>query len=225
MINQEEIDVLKKPVAVLAGTPVDTKMGADVLEAHGIEPMMYPVSRDPREQTNFQVMPTEEKHAVLRKILRDGMAKGCDSAFIYCNSLSGAVYFPALAEELGLRIVTPMDVYGRLAKKVGKLAIIAANAQGLAGQDSVMLHANPQILIMPVGLLQVVFDIEAGFPPEEIVRRNHLDTLMAFFEQNGCEALLLGCTHFPYLLPALKACTRFPIIDPAEEMVELLNQE
>lgn len=222
---QEEIDVLKKPVAVLAGTPVDTKMGADVLEAHGIEPLMYPVSRDPREQTIFQVMPTGEKHEVLRKILRDAMARGCDSAFIYCNSLSGAVYFPTLAEELEMHIVTPMDVYGRLAKKVRKLAIVAANAQGLAGQDSVMLHANPQILLMPVGLLQVVFDIEAGIDPEEIIRRNHLKTLMSFFEQNGCEALLLGCTHFPYLKDALQKYTHLPIVDPAEEMVELLNQE
>ena len=32
---------LEHPVAVLAGTPVDTKMGADVLTAHGIVPLMY----------------------------------------------------------------------------------------------------------------------------------------------------------------------------------------
>ena len=217
--------MLKKPVAVLAGTPVDTKMGADVLEAHGIEPMMYPVSRDPREQMNFQVMPTEEKHGLLRVILRDAMAKGCDSAFIYCNSLSGAVYFPTLAEELGMRIVTPMNVYGELAKRYGKIAVIAATAQGLAGQEATMMRANPQLMVMSAGVLPVVLDIEASYAPAEIVRRNGLDTLATYFEQIGCEALLLGCTHFPYLLHALQACTSLPIIDPTEEMVELLNQE
>ena len=139
---------LEHPVAVLAGTPVDTKMGADVLTAHGIVPLMYPVSSDPREQNYFQVLSLEEKHKVLRGLLTGAMAHGCESAFIYCNSLSGSVYFPALAEELGLKIVTPMDVYGALAVRYSKLAIIAANSQALAAQHGVMTRANPRILTM-----------------------------------------------------------------------------
>ena len=47
-------------------------------------------------------------------------------------------------------------------------------------------------------------------------------TLMTYFERIGCEALLLGCTHFPYIKDALAACFSRPIIDPAEEMVKLL---
>ena len=60
------------------------------------------------------------------------------------------------------------------------------------------------------------------YDQEEIVRRNALDTLMTYFERIGCEALLLGCTHFPYIKDALAACFSRPIIDPAEEMVKLL---
>ena len=45
---------------------------------------------------------------------------------------------------------------------------------------------------------------------------------MTYFERIGCEALLLGCTHFPYIKDALAACFSRPIIDPAEEMVKLL---
>ena len=88
----------EKPVAMLSGTPLDTKMGADVLEVHGIVSAMYPVSAGPLEQTFFQVKSPEEKR----------------------------------------------------------------------------------------------------------------------------EALLLGCTHFPYIRQALTACTDLPLIDPAEEMVEIL---
>ena len=214
---------MQNPVAVFAGTPVDTQMGADVLTAHGIVPLMYPVSSDPREQNYFQVLSLEEKHKVLRGLLTDAMAHGCESAFIYCNSLSGSVYFPALAEELGLKIVTPMDVYGALAVRYSKLAIIAANSQALAAQHGVMTRANPRILTMCADLLPVVLDIEARYTPEEIVRRNHLDTLMTYFEQIECEALLLGCTHFPYIKDALSACFSRPIIDPAEEMIALLR--
>ncbi len=214
-----------KPVAVFAGTPIDTKMGADVLQAHGIVPLMYPVAGTPREQTIFQVRPPEEKHAVLRRLLRDAMSRGCESAFIYCNSLSGSVRFPELAEELAMRIVTPLDVYGALARRHGRLAVIAANGQALAGQDAVMVRANPQIVLMTASMLPLVTDIEAGLDPAQIVLRNHLDTLMLYFEQTGCEALLLGCTHFPYIKKALAACTYLPIIDPAEEMVDMLRKE
>ena len=213
---------IQNPVAVFAGTPVDTQMGADVLTAHGIVPLMYPVSHDPIEQTIFQVMDLEEKHKVLRGMLTDAMARGCESAFIYCNSLSGSVRFPELAEELELKIVTPMDVYGNLATQYHKLAIIAANSQALAAQHITMTRANPQILPMCADLLPVVLDIEARYAPEEIVRRNALDILMTYFERIGCEALLLGCTHFPYIKDALAACFSRPIIDPAEEMVKLL---
>ncbi len=213
-----------KPVAVLAGTPVDTKMGAEVLECRGITPIPFPVSADPMEQTIFQVRPPEEKYEALRRILLDAMAQGCESAFVYCNSLSGAVPFPLLSGELGIRIVTPMDVYGELAGRYRKLAVISANGQALAGQESVMFNANPRIMVMSADMVPVVLDIEAGLSPEEIVRRNALDMLMNYFEKIGCEALLLGCTHFPYIREALAACTVLPIIDPAEEMVKLLSR-
>ena len=36
------------------------------------------------------------------------------------------------------------------------------------------------------------------------------------------EALILGCTHFPYFKEALALQTTLPLIDPAEEMVKLI---
>ena len=214
-----------RPVAVLAGTPVDTQMGADVLLAHGITPMPFPLSRYPQEQAYFQVQPQAEKQARLREILRGAMEQGCGSAFVYCNSLSGAVDFPALAEELGLKIVTPMDAYGAIAKVHSKLAIIAYNAQAMMGQDIAMMRANPDIIMLHASVAQVAIDIERGYAPEEIIRRNHLDMLTAYFEACGCEALVLGCTHFPYVSEALSRCTRLPLLDPAEDMVRILLEK
>ena len=214
-----------KPVAVLAGTPVDTQMGADVLLAHGLEPRNFPVSRHPLEQAAFQVKSREEKHAVLTSILRAAMAEGCGSAFIYCNSLSGSADFPALSRELGLRIVTPMDAYGTIARQYHRLALVAYNGQALAGIDTAMVRANPDIMLQPAGIPEVTIDIEAGMAPEEIIRRRCLDMLMRYFEACGCEALVLGCTHFPYLTKALRAYTALPLLDPAEEMVRQLTRD
>ena len=214
--------LIEKQVAVLAGTPVDTEMGAAVLRAHGIEALNCPVSRFPLEQAAFQVKSREEKHAVLRGILRDAMEQGCGSAFIYCNSLSGSADFPALSKELGLRIVTPMDAYGLYAGRYSRLAVIGYNGQALSGIDTAMVRANPKLVLLPAGTPTVTFDIEEGLNPDAIIRRNHIDAILRYFEDCGCEALVLGCTHFPYLTVALGSYTRLPLLDPAEEMVRLL---
>ena len=121
------MSVTEKPVAVLAGTPVDTEMGVRVLREHGIAALNCPVSRYPLEQAAFQVKSRTEKQAALRAILRGAMEKGCGSAFIYCNSLSGSADFPALAGELGIRIVTPLDAYGLYAVRYARLAVIGYN--------------------------------------------------------------------------------------------------
>ncbi|MBR6839240.1 MAG: aspartate/glutamate racemase family protein [Oscillospiraceae bacterium] len=217
--------ITDKPVAVLAGTPVDTQMGADVLRAHGLEPRSFPVSRHPLEQAAFQVKSKEEKHAALTEILRQAMNSGCGSAFIYCNSLSGSADFPVLSRALGIRIVTPMDAYGTIARQYRRLGVVAYNGQALAGIDTVMVRANPDILLQPAGIPEVTIDIEAGLPPKEIICRRHLAELMAYFAACGCEALVLGCTHFPYLTDTLRAYTSLPLLDPAEEMVRQLTEE
>ena len=213
-----------KPVAVLAGTPVDTQMGADVLLAHGLEPRNFPVSRHPLEQAAFQVKSKDEKQAALTDILHQAMDAGCGSAFIYCNSLSGSADFPALSRELGIRIVTPMDAYGTIARKYRRLGVVAYNGQALAGIDTAMVRANPDILLQPAGIPEVTIDIEAGLLPDEIIRRRHLAELMAYLEACGCEALVLGCTHFPYLTDTLRAYTTLPLLEPAEEMVRQLTE-
>ena len=152
------------------------------------------------------------------------MAQGCRRAFVYCNSLSAAVDFPGLAEETGMRIVTPLDVYRRLALRYRALGVIAANAQGLSGIEKVLLEANPALDLLGACALPVVLAVEAGMSPEELVERHRLAALAAWFADGGMEALVLGCTHFPYFKEALAARTGLPLVDPAEEMLRLLTQ-
>lgn len=212
----------QRTVAVFAGTPVDTKMGADCLIAHGITPIMYPVAKDPHEQHMFQMSPLSEKHAILRSMLNGAISKGCDSAFIYCNSLSGAVQFPELSRDLSLKIITPMDAHASIAASYNKLAVIAYNPQALSGIELAMMHAKPELIMLTSSVMPVVYDIENGYSPDEIIERNHLAELCNYFSACGCEAMVLGCTHFPYIKDALAKRTGLPIIDPAEEMVRLL---
>ena len=52
---------------------------------------------------------------------------------------------------------------------------------------------------------------------------HHLAQLADWFAACGMEALLLGCTHFPYFKEALARRTSLPLIDPTQEMLELLQ--
>jgi glutamate racemase len=118
-----------------------------------------------------------------------------------------------------------MDAYRTHARAYRRLAVVAYNGQALAGIDTAMIRANPQLMLLPAGIPEVTIDIEKGLDPDGIIRAHHLDRLMAYFEDCGCEALVLGCTHFPYLARALGAYTTLPLLDPAEEMLRILEAE
>ena len=93
-----------KPIIVMAGTPVDTRMGMDCLSSHGLTGLFCPVSENPNQQTAFQISPMEKKAAAVTALLRTAQAEhGCGKAFIYCNSLSGSVDFGPIARETGLK--------------------------------------------------------------------------------------------------------------------------
>uniref|UniRef100_UPI002D7F4FF2 aspartate/glutamate racemase family protein n=1 Tax=Oscillibacter sp. TaxID=1945593 RepID=UPI002D7F4FF2 len=59
-------------------------------------------------------------------------------------------------------------------------------------------------------------------PPEALVENCGLGLLLRFFEDNGAEAVVLGCTHFPYVKEALRKRTSLPVLDPAERLAELV---
>lgn len=212
-------------IAVMAGTPVDTEMGVEVLRQHGLEGRAYAMAPDPIAQTAFQNQDEAAKTAAVRQVLTEIARAGSRKVFVYCNSLSGAVDFDQLAAETGLQIVTPLVVYRQLATRYERLGVIAANANGLLGIERTLYAENPQLAVLGTTLLPVVGAIERGEDSAAIIHRYHLAALSQWFADAGMEALLLGCTHFPYLKDTLAAQTTLPLIDPAEEMVAMLNRQ
>ena len=208
-------------IAVIAGTPVDTRMGVELLLDRGAEAAGFPVSQTPEEQTAFQVSGQQAKDAAVGAILDRIKAQGMDRVLLYCNSLSASVDAHALAEARGLRIWTPMDVYGEIARKYCCLGVLAANCQGVAGVERAMVNASPDTLVLGVGVLPLVLGIEAGRPPDTLLEECGVPDLLRFFERNGAEAVVLGCTHFPYVRAALRGRTALPVLDPSERLAEL----
>ncbi len=213
-------------IAVIAGTPVDTAMGVDYLKRNEEtwEILGYPVSSTPQEQMNFQISDTENRESVIGAILRDGLEKGVDGFFVYCNSLSASVDFNKLAELFETAIVTPLMFYEETGGEYGRIAVIAANNKSLAGIEEAVLKGNSDAEVIGTALMPVVKMVEAGYSPEIISEKGHLKELAAFFEKTGCEALVLGCTHFPCFGNEIKNYSSLTVIDPADGMLEKLRR-
>lgn len=209
-------------IAVIAGTPVDTRMGVDLIESRGAEALGFPVSRTPEEQTAFQVGSPSAREEAVGAILDRIRAAGMDRALLYCNSLSATVDAHALGAARGLKIWTPMDVYGEIAGRYRRVGVLAANCQGAAGVERAMVNASPDTLVLGAANLRLVLGVEAGTPPETLAEDCGLTPLLRFFEDNGAEAVVLGCTHFPYVKKALERRTALPVLDPAERLAELV---
>lgn len=214
-----------KKVAVIAGTPVDTKMGAEFIEKTSDEYdiYMYPVSQNPQQQTAFQISSEDEKEKKLSEIIEDAKSKGIYSFFVYCNSLSGAVNFDKLSADYGVHIVTPLKAYSEVSKSCKRIGVMAANNQSLAGIEVAAMSGNSDIEVIGVSLLPVVKQIEEQKKPDEIVADWNLDRLIEFFENAQVENIILGCTHFPWFEAEFTKHAHVPVIDPGAYMMKLLE--
>ena len=222
-------------VAVLAGTPVDTAMGVEYIknknsnaEGQYLLPLSEPVSESCDAQLKFQYSDEDQKRAVMDNIFDPDIADGVRDFFIYCNSLSGSFDFDTYAVmksfDCGhdIRIYTPLQVYRRLGESYSRIGVMAANNLSAHGIEEAFTAANPDIYVIGTGNMAVVRAIEDGVGPAEIVEKYGLEDMVRYMEASGAEAIVLGCTHFPYFKDELAGLTELPLIDPADEMYDAL---
>jgi len=209
-------------IGIIAGTYVDTQMGVDFFAARGIAAKGYPVSSSPEEQSSLQILSPNELAEDIRKLVRRIKDEGRDTIIVYCNSLSTAVDFQTISKEEEIRIITPLTAYKSIASKYSFVGLLTANNQTSSGIEKIMLGVNPEIDVVGIALLPVVILIEANLPAKAIIEKFALNHIVQFFNTIGADAIILGCTHFPYLSSELKKLTKLPILDPVETMFQML---
>ena len=213
-------------IAVMAGTPIDSKLGAELLNSYGYDDVvLVPISNNPVEQTTFQALEDEERENIIVKIIEELKVKDCDAIFVYCNSLSSVVDFDRLAEKMNISIITPMQMYRNLGLEYKYLAVMAANSHGLTGVENNLYVSNPLLRVLGLSMLELVKAIEEGNKPEQIVEDFNFKTLFNYFELTNVEAVVLGCTHFPYIKKELEKITNLPIIDVGVFMIKSLKRK
>ena len=212
-------------IAVMAGTPIDSNLGAELLKSYGYdEVVLVPISNNPVEQTTFQALEDAERENIIIKIIEELKEKDCDTIFVYCNSLSSVVDFDRLADKMNISIITPMQMYRNLGLEYKYLAVMAANSHGLTGVENNLYVSNPRLRVLGLSMLELVKAIEEGNKPEQIVEDFNFKTLFNYFEQTKVESVVLGCTHFPYIKKELEKITKLPIIDVGVFMINSMEK-
>ena len=212
-------------IAVMAGTPIDSKLGENLLNSYGYSDIaLVPISNNPVEQTTFQSLNDSEREKIIVEIIEQLKEKNCEVIFVYCNSLSSVVDFDRLAIEHNIKIVTPMQMYRNLGLEYKYLAVMAANSHGLTGVENNLYVSNPSLRVLGLSMLELVKAIEEENSPEKIVKDFNFEVLFNYFEQTKVEAVVLGCTHFPYIKKELEKITNLPIIDVGVFMINSMEK-
>lgn len=209
-------------IALIAGTPIDTQMGKDFLEKQGYKSKVYPISKTPDEQSELQILYPDKLTEIVIEKIKEIKIEKINNIYVHCNSLSGAVDMEKLKDEYKINIITPLQIYKELAHKFNTVGVLAANNQSTFGIERTIQEVNPKAYILGVGILPLVNAIEKKLSPKDIVKDFALEKIIDFFIKNNCEAIILGCTHFPYLYEELEPKSSIPIIDPAMEMIKKL---
>lgn len=212
-----------KKVAVVAGTSFDTQLGVALVEQAGWQTLAFPLSATPKEQSAMQCLQPVALTDYLITKLRPYRDEIC-CIFMYCNSLSAAVDLALVEHCLGCKVITPLAQYEKYAIQYENLLILAANGQSATKIEQTLMAANPQINMVSVSFLPLVEAIERLMDPmaidEQLQLRSLLNTFAAMrFKGQPFDGLLVGCTHFPFLLPLLEH-SPLPILNPAQGMLQ-----
>jgi glutamate racemase len=135
--------------------------------------------------------------------------QGCKIAVVACNTAS-AFSLDYLREHYGENFpiigLVPALKPAVLQTKTQKVAVLATPAtfRGKLIKDVIARFAEPaQVQVLPVTCLDLVPFVEAGQQMSEVCLNTLADILQPVVNQ-GADHLVLGCTHYPFLKPAIE---------------------
>ena len=167
----------------------------------------------------YGARPDEEIRGRSREIVRDLLGLGARLAVVACNSASAVALETLRAENPGLPIVgmEPAVKPAAALSRTGAVGILAT-AHTLRGrlfrETSARFAAGVRVVpAVGEGFVELVESGDLSSPAARATVERVLAPLLAA----RCDPIVLGCTHYPFLLPLLRAAapgTTF--LDPSE---------
>jgi glutamate racemase len=149
------------------------------------------------------------------------LAHGCKAIVMACN-ISSAV---GLAEVRAAHpdcaafgMIAPGACRATRSTRNGRIGVLATAGTVQSGAYTRGLHAlDPKITVVEVPCPDFVPLVEAG-AEESDAAREAAGRYLAAIREADCDTVILGCTHYPYLLGALCSAWSAPMfVDPAEQ--------
>ena len=164
----------------------------------------------------------QERARVITRLLLD---RGAEAVVVACNTATGAA-IATLREEFDIPFIgmEPAVKPAVLETRSGVIGVLATagtlkaskylNTKGLY-QDNVRIEEH-----VGEGFVQLVERGELDGPEAERVVRASLQPLL----DAGADAIVLGCTHYPFLLPVIRriAGPSVHVLDPAPAVAKQL---
>lgn len=156
-------------------------------------------------------------------ISRGLLAAGCKAVVMACN-ISSATALEAVQadhpEALALGVIAPGAQAAARSTANGRIGVLATlGTVKSAAYTRTLQKLDPQLSVQEVACPAFVPLVEAGAleTPEAV---QAAETYLTPLLEAGTDTVVLGCTHYPFLLPVLrKVAPQVCFVDPAEQTV------
>lgn len=175
----------------------------------------------------------EDVIALASEISRHLVQEGCQALIVACNT-SSALAMNALRTVVDVPVVGVIDPGSNEAAsltKVGKIAVMSTPLTAKSGVYAERIHVAAERMgervlpeVFEIGCPELVPIVEGGdlhAPETSTVLRSYVDRLFEL----GVDTVIMGCTHYPILLPVLAPLLedKIQIVDPATLIPRVLD--
>lgn len=168
----------------------------------------------------YGVRPAAEIRALTERVARFLLAQGAKALVIACNTASTAsvAYLRQLFPDVPIVGMVPAVKPAAAVSHNGVVGVLATEATGQAPALLEVIDrfaSDLQVLICtPPGLVEAVEAGQQDSPATAAILQEYLTPLVA----QGADALVLGCTHFPFLRSTIERLfgDKLQLIDSGE---------
>lgn len=171
----------------------------------------------------------EEIHGFAGAISEALIRHGCKAVVMACN-ISSAVALDDVRilhrDHIVVGMIGPGACRAARSTRNGRIGILATEGTVRSGAYSRALHSlDAEITVAEVACPEFVPLVESGEESSPAAARAASEYLEPL-RRLDADTIILGCTHYPFLLPALQSVWSAPrYIDPAEQVsLELAEQ-